>query len=149
MPSVDGDEYGYWAAMARAWGSPEVLVNLEHDMQYSDTLARELLDCPHPCCTHAYRMHTGRYGDYWAHSHDGLCGMDGHWVTEGAEWAAYSAIGFCKIVPEVRTVPLERCQWRHVEHVVNSAIWRATGAVRDRWHVHWPGVEHYHYADRP
>lgn len=141
------DDFDYWESIVRIWVEPATIINVEHDMQYSDGLARELAECPYPCCTHAYQMHTPR--EYWAHSHDGLCGMDGHWVTEGTEWAAYSAIGFCKIAPEARGQLPERCRWQHVEHAVNTAVRQHAGLIRAAWHVHWPGVEHYHYADRP
>lgn len=121
--------------MRGPWLDGRPLVNIEHDMECSQSLVDELLACPHPLCTHAYQMHIPR--DYWAHSHD-RDGMDGFWIAEGEEWATYSAIGFCKIAPEARVRPLERDSWRGVEMQVNRA-------VEGRWHVHWPEVAHHHY----
>lgn len=146
MASADDDGFGYWAALNQAWGSPDVIVNVEHDMEYSDELEQELLDCPHTLCTHAYRMHhiaTLPKG-FWAHM---TAGPAIDWVSPGVEWASWSALGFCKIAPEVRGVPIARASWQVLEQEVNVALRACMRPLR--WHVHWPGVEHYHYADRP
>jgi hypothetical protein len=64
--------------------------------------------------------------------------MDGFWITEGIERAAYSGIGFCKIAPEARVRPLERDTWRGLE-------WQVNAATEGDWHVHWEPIEHHHY----
>jgi len=113
-----------------------VIVNVEHDMEYSDRLARELVACDHPLCTHAYRMHLPR--ECWAHGAvANAATLTVAWGSEGEEWAEFSGVGFCKIVPSARVAPLERCPWWEVEGTVNAT-------VRGPWHVHWPAVEHYH-----
>lgn len=141
VPTPRDDEYEYWRGFARAWAASAVIVNVEHDMQYTPALAAELLHCPHPLCSHAYQMHIPR--DYYAHSHN-RDGMDGFWIGHGKEWAVYSAIGFCKITPEARIGPLERDTWRGVE-------WRVNAATQGLWHIHWgpdgEGIEHYHYRE--
>jgi hypothetical protein len=133
------DDYAYWRSLAALWVSTDTLVNVEHDHPFSEALVSELLSCPHPLCTHAYLMHVPRM--HYAHS-TRADAMDGFWISEGDEWAAYSAIGFCKIAASARVRPLARTVWRGVELEVNSA---ATGS----WHVHWGvdghGIEHYHY----
>lgn len=140
------DEYDYWESIARIWGEPVPIVNVEHDNEYSDELARLLVECPHPRCAYAYRMYPcGReWQPYWAFSPDGLCGM-GHWGAEGDEWAAWSAIGFCKIAPVARGPLPARCGWRLVEQEVNYALRGHAHMIRGLWHIHWPAIEHYHY----
>lgn len=135
-PIVDGP-FDYWQGLADLWRLPTVLVNVEHDMQFSDALVYDLLACPHPRCSHAYQCHIPR--TFWAHSYDGG-GMDGQWINEGDEWAAYSAIGFCKIEPEARALDLGRAQWQGLERAVNEAL-------PGPWHIHWPGIDHRHLRD--
>lgn len=134
------DPFDYWRGMAVLWDLPVTLVNVEHDMEFSDELVAELLDCPHPRCSHAYQCDMSRTNRVWVHSYDGH-GMAGTWVREGEEWAAYSAIGFCKLTAEARSLPLGRAPWQGLERSVNDA---APGA----WHIHWPGVQHYHLRER-
>lgn len=130
--------------MRGPWASNRVLVNIEHDMECSRELVAELLTCRHPLCTHAYRMYLPR--TYWAHGRvtDYRLRETGEgiqWAAEGQEWADWSAIGFCKVGPEARVAPLARTEWSGVETAVNLA-------VGERWHIHWPGVEHYHKEPR-
>lgn len=140
------DPWVYWQGFVDIWPHDGPIINVEHDMEYSDTLAGELLACPHPRCSWAYQCHNPR--TFWAHSHEGR-GMSGAWVAAGTEWAAYSAIGFCKIAAEARDPerPPSRATWQGVEGSVNAVL---PGA----WHLHWrevdgvlKGVEHYHYRD--
>ena len=133
-PISRSDEYEYWRSFAALWRRDATIVNVEWDMEFSLELVSALLGCPHPLCAHAYQMHVPR--NYYAHSHN-ADGIGGHWIAKGEEWAAYSAIGFCKITPEVRRRPLAREMWRLVEQEVNRA-------VVGRWHIHWPEVSHYH-----
>ena len=145
-PMAGYDRYSYWESFTRLWSDPDVgaIINVEHDMEYSDDLARELEACPEPLCTHAYRMYLPRV--YWAHGYAPddarrLTGEGIQWAVQGAERCDWSAIGFCKIAPEARTAPLARTEWPGVETSVNNAI---TGT----WHIHWPGVAHYHREPR-
>lgn len=128
------DRYDYWRGLATLWGEGSTIINVEHDMQFSDALVADLLDCPHPRCCHAYICWLPEM--VWAHTYDG-CGMHGTWIREDEEWAGYSAIGFCKLTPEARTLPLGRATWQGLERSVNDA---SPGP----WHIHWPGVSHYH-----
>lgn len=141
------DEWDYWRGLAVLWDGPRTVVNVEHDMEFSDALVADLLDCPHPLCTHAYRMYLPT--EHYAHNVSlsgwhppidnisqytarGIC-----WIGPEDEWADFSAIGFCKIAPEARASSLRRDAWMGVELSVNAA-------VNCRWHVHWPEVAHYH-----
>lgn len=140
------NEYDYWESIARIWGEPVPIVNVEHDNEYSDELARLLVECPHPRCAYAYRMHLvqGMRREYWAFSVDGLCGL-GHWGSVGDEWAAWSGIGFCKISPVARGPLPARVPWPMVEQEVNYALRNHAGLIHGCWHIHWPAIEHYHY----
>ena len=138
------DRYAYWRSLAAVWASTDILVNVEHDNEFSQSLVSALLACSHPLCTHAYRMHVPR--SHWAH---GWAPQDARrergervqWIERGEEWADYSAIGFCKIAPEARIGPLAHCEWPGVELAVNNA-------TAGLWHVHWPGVAHHHTEAR-
>lgn len=134
LPPNDDDGLGYWRGLSALWDSPDTIVNVEWDMEFSPALVDALLACPHPLCTHAYQMHIPR--TYYAHSAR-RDGMDGFWLGKGVEWAAYSAIGFCKIAPQARVRPLARDVWRGVEMQVNAA-------TDGPFHVHWPAIRHYH-----
>ena len=144
VPMKWHDDYSYWAILARHWEWRAPIVNVEHDMEWSRELAEDLLACPHSLCTHAYQMHIPR--DHWAHGHEseheGMRRLASgiQWVSQGEEWAGYSGIGFCKIAPSVRVADIERVPWPSVEQMVNRA-------VRGPWHIHWPGVQHYHTKD--
>jgi len=120
------------------WGTDATIVNVEHDMECSDELIQQLLDCPHPLCTHAYKL-------YWPSTHqvrphyaqrDGGPNY-GEWIKEGVEWCGFTGIGFCKITPEARVSALVESPWQTVDCDV-------TKATEGPWHVHWPEVEHYH-----
>lgn len=105
-------------------------------MQVNTDLIMDLLSCPEPLCSHAYRMYLPL--ECWAHGT--LVNKQTttvEWALGGEDFVEYSGIGFCKIMPEARTGPLERASWRELEQSVNRA-------VRGPWHLHWPGVEHYH-----
>lgn len=157
IPCEWHDRYSYWRSLDRLWQNPTVgtIINVEHDMEYSTELARELEACPEPLCSHAYRMYLPR--EYFPH---GYCyteaawqeGSDIAWTAEGHRHVDWSAIGFCKIAREARVKPLERAEWPGVETSVNRAVRGpqrgVEQALRDRWHIHWPGVEHYHRESR-
>lgn len=139
------NNYAYHEALSAAWDLDRTVVNIEWDVQWSHRLIDELVDCPHPLCTHAYQMHIP--STYYAHGWlpDDPTGRETasriRWIDAGDEWANWSAIGFCKITPEARTGLLARASWQGVEMSVNRA-------VAEPWHVHWQsgpqGVQHFH-----
>lgn len=142
-------ELDYWRALNAHWASDRTLINVEHDMEFSDELVRGLVECPHPLCTYPYRCYL-RDREYYVYTPT----VDGWWVEEGTEWADTSTLGFCKIAPEARTRPLRRIIWKFLEHSMCAAV---TGfsqvepdpvANRRAWHVHWPEVRHFHDYDR-
>ncbi len=110
-------------------------------MECSDELIQALLGCPHPLCTHAYKLYwpsTHAMRPHYGHSVGRKAHIGGgKWVEPNAEWAHYSGIGFCKITPEARVRPLRREHWSLLDIQV-------TAATEGRWHIHWPSVEHYH-----
>lgn len=137
------DEWSYWAGVETWWDTPAELVNVERDHDYSDKLVTELLDCPYPLCSYPYLVQP-EYLD-----HPVLCATVGHrasdeaWVQPGDEWADFSSIGFCKIGPAARVLPLFRIPWKWVEHEVDRNV--AHSGLR--WHLHWPDgqpIEHHH-----
>lgn len=152
-PVLDGPN-DYWHEMNPLWDSDVTLVNVEHDMQFSDELIAELLDCPHPVCTHTYRVGPAAYGLQYAHDislvgwHPPIeplsqySARGSRWVEPGDEFADFSGIGFVKIDRAARCAPLREDSWRGVEISVNRAI-------NARWHLHWGsggvGIKHYHY----
>lgn len=142
------DPFDYWRGVQAEWVTDRTIVNVEHDMEYSDTLIDQLLACPQPLCAHAYQMHLP--ATFWAHQQSTVAwyppidpcsqffARGVRQVKPGDEHADWSGIGFCKITPAVRIAPLRRDAWQGVEMSVHAAI-------RGRWHLHWPGVEHHHH----
>lgn len=127
--------FDYWSGLASVWGSDQTVVNVERDMEFSDDLVRELLSCPQPLCAFPYRVLPSGWPGflYSAAFRD--------WVSEGTDFASFSAIGFCKITPEARSgSELERKSWEHLETGVHNAV--AHG--KRFWHLHWPEIVHYH-----
>jgi hypothetical protein len=136
----DDPLFGYWSGLSSVWDSDRTLVNVEHDVEFSDDLVAELLSCPHDLCAFPYRvMPFGWPGGTWGASYGFL------WVTEGQPWAMFTSIGFCKISAEVRVgTTLQQVVWDKVEGSIHKA------AVQNRrmWHLHWPAISHYHdYGD--
>lgn len=123
----------YWQGVASYWESDETIVNVEHDMEYSDRLVAELLDCPEPLCSHAYRVFLARYVRWeWAAWDAGL-----QYISTGQEVSEQASIGFCKITSAARVAPLTRSTWKLLEVDLNKA-------VRGPWHIHWPAIKHLH-----
>lgn len=141
------NNFAYGDGLHELWPQEVTIVNVEHDMEFSDALAQQLLECPHSLCTHAYQMHIPR--DYYAHGwlprEKGLASQASciRWIRPTEEWVDYSAVGFCKIAPEARQRHelAEDIPWMAVEPEVNAAV---AGLL---WHVHWPEIEHYHYRE--
>ena len=145
------DEFDYWVGVAAWWDSDRTLVLVEHDIQVSDEHITELLACPHPLDSWAYRCHwisTGVAGGVIA-AGTGERGTDWHpapgFLTGGEEWAAWSAIGLVKIAPEARIGRvLRRETWNRLELAVHDAVKRP-------WHMHGNAVggaqlvPHFHW----
>lgn len=140
------DEFAYWRGVADHWDSDRTLVNLEHDIEADDSHIRELLDCPHPLCSWAYRCH-------WISTHieggviaagsgtrtvDVPVSPEAYYLQGGEEWAQWSAIGLVKITPDARITALRREPWNMLELAVHDA-------VQGPWHMHWPEVPHHHW----
>lgn len=141
--AICADVFDYGDGWRELWESGDTIVCVEHDMEFSDALVDELLSCPQPLCAHAYLMHQYGppfYAHGWLPQQKGLRAQASciRWIDHGEERADYSAVGFVKIAPRARRFPLaENIPWMAVEQEVNAAT---TGT----WHIHWPGVEHYH-----
>ena len=135
----DDPQFGYWAGLNEAWSSNHDLICVEHDVEFSDDLVKELLSCPHDLCAFPYRvMPFGWPGKTWGASYGSL------WVEEGQPYASFSSIGFVKITAEARAgTSLAKVPWDKVEGSVHEAL-----TLRRRlWHLHWPAIEHYHDYD--
>lgn len=130
-PVLDGD-YAYWRVLNDHWGTDVTLVNVEHDMEFSDELVDGLLACPHPLCAYAYKVWPSAWRKYVYAQF-----RDGRWIEHGVEHADFSSIGFCKVSASARHGALKKYPWRFVEQSVNEAV---TGD----WHIHWPEIAHHH-----
>lgn len=150
-------DLSYWDGLNTAWLGNETIVNVEHDMEFSDELVQGLLDCPNPACVYPYKVYptalqryiycatTDAPGDMSYPDHEGPDKL--RWV-EGPEdtMAAWASIGFCKVAPEVRIEPLDRMMWQWLEHCVN----RVLDHSGTHWCLHWPEVKHLHnYSEVP
>lgn len=149
------DPYDYWRALAGLWDGGVTIVNVEHDMEFSDALMDDLLTCPEPICAHAYLIHVHSlqprdpFHGYnvssvgWHPPIEPLSQYSARgfrWVEPDDRWADFGSLGFCKIEARARCGPLRRDTWRGVEWSVNAAI-------NARWHLHWPAIDHYHKED--
>lgn len=132
---VCDDPFDYWAGLDSVWDTGRTIVNVEHDMEFSDDLVMELLSCPWDLCAYPYAVQPAGwpgllYGASW-----------GSWVPKDTAFAHFSSIGFCKIGLRVqRGTALPRAVWDKVEGAIH------TGAVKNRnlWHLHWPAIGHHH-----
>ncbi len=132
-------DFGYWAGINEVWDSDHDLVNVEHDVEFSDLLVQELLSCPHHLCAYPYRvMPFGWPGKTWGASYGSL------WVDEGQPYASFSSIGFVKMTAEARAgTTLKKTIWFNLEGAIHEAL-----TLRQRlWHLHWPAVAHHHDYD--
>lgn len=135
QPVCCHDELDYWRGLNEAWLTGATVINLEHDVECSDAHIEELLDCPEPLCTWAYRLHwrsTGLPGGRVAQS------MAGQQLAAGAPRADWSGLGLVKVTRDARSGALRREPWQRVELAVADA-------VAGTWHVHWPEVRHHHW----
>jgi hypothetical protein len=134
----------YSRGLQAVWGTDATIVNVEHDHECSDLLIRQLLDCLHPLCTHAYKLYMASTGGLPHYAQRDGGPNYGQWITEGMEWCGFTGIGFCKITPQARVRPLVESPWQTVDCEV-------TKATDGPWHVHWQegkngptSIEHYH-----
>lgn len=140
---ICSDLFDYSDGLRWLWDGASTIVNVEHDMEFSDDLVQQLLDCEHPLCAHAYKMYLPRvyYAHGWLPRETGprSRAQSIRWIDQGEEWVDYSALGFVKITPEARHYPLaENVPWQALEQEVNAAV------AGTHWHIHWPEIEHYH-----
>lgn len=144
--------FDYSRGLQAVWGSDFTIVNVEHDMECSDGLIQQLLDCPHPLCAHAYLLR--KKGPY-AYRNGPLPpagGYEDHWLRPGDEWATFGGIGLVKITPGARVRPLPEREWSTVDIVVTKACEGAEVVPGGhhkgrRWHVHWPAIKHSSYNE--
>lgn len=135
VPIVCDDTFGYWQGLSQWWESDHTLINVEHDLEWSDEQISELVACPHPLCSWNYRCHwssSGQVNGVLPHT------MDGKFVEPGDEWADWSAIGLVKVTPQVRIAPLPKEPWQRVEKAIDEA-------VKKPWHLHGPELPHHHW----
>ena len=149
-------EFSYWQGVSSVWQKGLTVVNVEHDMEFSDDLVAGLLDCPHDLCAYAYSVYPTALGRYiYCATRDRITdeefdqGKRPGWITGPAdEWADWSSIGFCKIAPAAQTAPLDKMFWQWFEHCINrvttATVQQGSLAIRRRWHIHWPEVQHHH-----
>lgn len=145
-------EFDYCTGLQRVWMTDKLLVNVEHDMEYSDELVDELIACPHPICAYAYQVFPTALGHYIYCATTVEIGNDNpalsnpHWIEEGDEWAIWSSIGFCKIDATARVKPLDRLFWQWIEHSINRVVgtYKNAGGAGWSWHIHWPSIQHHH-----
>ena len=133
--AVCNGPFDYWSALETLWGSDLTIVNVEHDVEFSDLLVAELLSCPWPMCAYPYRVLPAGWPGflYSAAFRD--------WVSADVAFASFTAIGFCKITPESRAgTTLERKSWDHLETAVHNSV----ANERRFWHLHWPEITHEH-----
>lgn len=132
-------DLSYWKGIADRWDHPASLVNIEHDLEWTDAQVTELLSCKYDACSYAYRCNwvsTGQPNGVWAHTANGV------FIERGDEWAEWSGLGFIKIAPAARIAPLREAVWNRVENSIDEA-------VKTPWHMHWGpngnGVPHWHW----
>ena len=132
-------DFDYSHGLAEAWVSDATVVNVEHDLEVSDTLIQNLIDCPEPLCAQTYPLYaaSGAHGTTDGPIYPYTATNPGAWVSEGTEWAEWAAPGFIKVTPDARVNPFPEKHWLTVEHATNYL-------TRGPWHLHWPPVEHHH-----
>lgn len=128
--------FGYWAGLDRVWDTGRTIVNVEHDMEFSDDLVAELLSCPRELCAYPYEVRpSGMPERVYSVSYFG-------WGTDDSiPFAIFSAIGFCKIAATAQVgTKLTKTTWMRVERVIHDAV------ITDQrlWHIHWPAIGHRH-----
>lgn len=140
-------EFSYWLGLHQQWDTDKTIINVEQDMEFSDDLVAELLDCEHPLCAFPYQVYPTQLGRYiycattTPPTTDGSV-ADPRWI-EGPddEWAIWSSVGFAKIAPAARVKPLDKLFWQWLEHSINRVVTSYAGL---QWHIHWPEIRHHH-----
>ncbi len=142
-------EFDYCNGLQEEWMTDKTIVNVEHDMEFSDELVDALVDCPSPLCSYPYQVYPTALARYIYCATTRKLDEDGQekidWIDEGEEWAYWSSIGFCKIAPEARKLPLDLIFWQWLEHTINRSVgeYMNVGAGLS-WHIHWPAIKHEH-----
>lgn len=136
--------HDYHRFLVSFWWERRVVVNVEQDMEFSDRLVQDLLDCPHPLCTHAYPIYF-KSQKRWVYSPT-RGGMPIRWREP---WADRASLGFCKMVQEARPRLPAPATWKFLEHSVCDVVGERNWQLRRPalWHVHWPEVGHFHDYD--
>ena len=57
-------EFNYCDGLQKAWITDKTVVNVEHDMEFSDELVDGLVDCPWPLCAYAYEVYPTALARY-------------------------------------------------------------------------------------
>lgn len=130
------DLFDYWAGLQAVWGTGRTIINVEHDMEFSDDLVAELLSCPRELCAYPYEVRPGGWPQrVYSVSYIG-------WgVDESIPYAIFSAVGFCKIAATAQVgSELRKSTWMQLERSIHDAV------ITDQrlWHVHWPAIKHGH-----
>jgi hypothetical protein len=129
-------KYDYWAGLASVWARGRTVVNVEHDMPFSDDMVEELLSCDSELCAYPYVVRPGRARCYTFSASNGR-----GWLKGDEPFATFSAIGFAKIAASAQEgTNLERCRWGMVEGKVHLAV----ASHKRVWHIHWPEIPHGH-----
>ena len=150
------DHLAYCRGLADLWHEPVTIINVEHDMEVSDKLIADLIDCPEPLCTRPYKCYfeVGRkrqvplfaqhvFAPKYGHARRDGEHMLNLWakgvrpIREDDRYADFAAAGFLKLAPEARVRPLEIDGWQGVE----ACIFQGCSG---RYHLHWPEIEHFH-----
>lgn len=138
------DPLDYYRGVLAWWETDRTIILVEHDVECSDELIQQLLDCDCMLGSWAYWLGIPSGGPHWAHRTGKKPPCGGVWIETGDDWADYGGVGFCKITPQARVRPLPEQTWQFVD----IAVAEATDL---RWHIHWKngpdgptGVEHFH-----
>lgn len=134
-PILCEDDFDYWQGLAAWWDSDFTIVNVEHDLEWSDSEIAALAACPHSLCSWNYRCHwasSGQVNGVLPHT------LNDKFIEPGDELADWSAIGLIKIAPEARIAPLPKEPWNRVEWAIDEAVMKP-------WHIHGPELPHHHW----
>lgn len=139
------DKEGYWKALKRNWGQADI-VTIEHDMRFSESQLREMINCPESNCCALYRIKPKS-----AQGHDAKTFAQGFYERSDLRLLELSAadeavgkmcthpsFGFTKISRDAqRRVSLnEPLEWRDMDYWIFSRM-------RVPFHIH-SEIRHNH-----